>query len=318
MKKYFSLSLIALFFVSQANAIGKKEPGSPGNEDPDAAPELTTPQPLRKTVLQPIGTKVFQLPNGSTIDFNADLQSILPTAVTATAAFRPIDPSSMNVCNTSLEIRSAVTSFQLEVLGIGATFGYSPAGQLGSVTNITGKATLRVGLISMDFSVWRCTDGVCSAVAASNSTNFTANITGDIEVDFDKIKTGANLVFNTPLGEVLRLVMLDGMRQLADSPNLNELPWESRVREYTPAAGTLILGDGYQSRLQPSQAFEIYAPTNTSSTGVCNVYKTVGYVHTLSVDTVSSTAIVDRISDSRGIKVGDIVMIHAVPEKSSK
>jgi hypothetical protein len=73
-----------------------------------------------------------------------------------------------------------------------------------------------------------------------------------------------------------------------------------------------IFDAGVQSRIAANQAFEVYAPVDSSIQGSCNVYRTVAYGHTTNANTVSSMAIVDQILDSRGIQEGDVVMIRTV------
>lgn len=306
--------LPSLLTVSFANAAAKPAP-TPGSCGTPATPSVTIPVPARKVIVQPIATKVFQLPNGSGIDFSADLQSILNTSVISTSAFSPVDPGGSGVvdpCQSHIEIRSAVTNFQLNVADIGVTFGYSPSGPIpiGAGTSITAKANVQIGVISMDFSVWSCSSGVCSAVAAVTADQTLAGGNLNMEIDFGMIRTAPTLIFNTPLGSVFRTIMINGMSQLSASSRMNELPWQAMVKEVTPSAGTLIFDAGTQSRILSNQAFEVYAPADTTSSGVCHVFETVAYIHTVEADTVSSIAVIDQTMGNRGVQVGDVVMIR--------
>ncbi len=275
-------------------------------------PSLTTPNPVRNVVVQPIGTKVFQLPNGSAVDLSLDLQSILNTAVTSSSNFAPVVSLENNPCDSHLELRSSVTNFQLDVGDGSVSFGFSPTGSIGAITNITGKVSVQIGTISMDFSIWECISGSCSAVAASTSTHLTAGVNLSMVVDFTMVNTAPSVLYNTPIGAAIRSIMLNGMSQLAQSPRVNQLPWQARVMEVVPSAGTLIFDAGSQFQIYPNQSFEIYAPVDASSTGTCNVFQTVAYVHTIMADTVSSTASVDQVFSTRGVQVGDLVMIRNV------
>lgn len=300
-------------FASTSYAAAKGAPSAPSCGTSPSGPALTTPTPVRKVVLRPIGTKAFQLPNGSAVNLSADLQSMEVTAVTSTPSFSPTDETSYGPCNSHLEIRAAVTNFQLDVANVGVSFGYNNSSVIDAGASITGKADVKVGTISMDFSVWDCVGNQCSAVAADTETQATVGVNLSLQIDFSSITTGPSLVYNTPLGNILKTMMLKGMSNLAASSRLIELPWEAQVKDYIPSAGLVIFDAGVQSRIANNQAFEIYAPTDASAFGTCNVYKTVAYVHTTSVNTVSSTALVDQImSSSRDIQPGDVVMIRSM------
>lgn len=301
-------TLLSLW-ASNVNAAGKPAAPVPGCGTPaECGP--TTPTPVRPVVMNQVGTTLFHLPNGALMNLSAELNTIMNTATTTTPFFQPSDPASISPCQTHLELRSAVSILDLNVAEIGVHFGFSPAGAISTVTNLTGKMNVKIGTIAMDFSLWKCVDGQCSSIAASTANQVTAGINLAIDMDFTAINTGTSLIYNTPLGDAIRAIMNDGMRRLSDSTRVNELPWQAEVREFVPEMGTLIFDAGRSSRILPNQTFEVYAATSTTSQGACDVYKVVAYVHTTSVDQVSSTAIVDKLWDSRGIQPGDVVMIR--------
>jgi hypothetical protein len=315
-KKLIWMSLVAgsiFFHSSPAEAAGKK-PAGPSCGDP-TAPVLSTPFPVRKVILQPIGTRAFQLPNGSNINLSADLQEMLQSIVAQSNTFSPSDPTPPDSCDTHLEIRAAVTTLQLDIAQFGISVGYTPSGPLSGVTGIDGSAKVKVGAISMAFGVYKCVAGTCVAPASTISTQVTAGLDLNLDINFAEVKTGTSLIVNTPLGQILKNIMKNGINTVASSPRLNELPWYARVRDVQSGAGILTFDAGYEDRLSLNQAFEIYAPANPSSSGVCDVYRTVAYVHTTAVNTVSSTAIVDQVLDSRGVLPGDVVMVHVVNAK---
>ncbi len=162
----------------------------------------------------------------------------------------------------------------------------------------------------MDFSVWECNSNGCAAKAAATANHTIAGVNLNLTIDFGAIRTGPALIFNTELGTVLRKIMEAGLFQLSLSPHLNNLSWNARVQGYDQALGLLTFDAGAQSRIRANQTFEVYSPTDASSTGVCNVFQRVANIHTTSVDTASSVAIVDAVLDSRGIQIGDVVMIR--------
>lgn len=300
-------ALIALLTSALSYSAGKALPNAACGSS-----QLTTPTPVRKVRMQTVGTKIFQLPNGAKVDIHADLESILNTIVASSSAFSPEDGALGDPCNSHLEIRSTVSTFQLDMVELGVSIGFNPSGSMSAISSVTGKANVKLGLLAMDFSLWSCSGLTCSAIAASNATNIMANLGMSAVIDFGAITTGPSLIFNSPLGPIFRQIMANGIGQLVRSPRLVELPWQASVKEYLPAAGLFIFDAGVDARILPNQAFEVYAPVDQTDRGVCNVYQTVAIGHTASVGAVSSAALVDQTFDSRGVKVGDVVMVHLV------
>ena len=298
----FLLSLCPL----PSDAAGKKPSEPPQCPAP---PPYSTAQPVRPVVLRKVGTQVFTLPNGSPADLQADLQSMLNTVVTQTPVFAVTDPVLVYPCDAYLELRAAVTHFQLDLAELGLSIGFNPGGALGPITGISGKVGVKIGTVAMDFSLWQCARGRCTSVMASTANQTTASGNLALEIDFSVVHTGPSLLFQTSLGDLMRKIMIKGVSDLATSARLNELPWQAEVKQYIPSAGLFIFNAGLQSRIRVNQMFEVYA-ADSSASGVCEVYKTVAYGHTSSVDAVSSLAIVDQILDSRGILPGDVVMVR--------
>jgi hypothetical protein len=303
-----SVSLLAFLFAATAFGAAK----APATTTCNAGPTTTkTPQPVRSVVLGPVGTKIFALPNGSA-NLGADLQVLMLSAVAASNNFAPTDQQATYPCQEHIEVRAAVSSFQLDVVDFGISIGYTPNGGLGPVSGINGKAAVKVGTIAMDFSVWSCNSTGCSAIAASTSNHSVASGQLSFTLDFGAISTGPSLIVNSPLANIFRAIMADGMNKLGQSLRINDLPWQARVRDVTPSVGSIVFDAGTQDRLGVNQAFEVFAPTDASSTGGCNVFQAVATAHTVSVNAVSSTALIDSSLDARGVQVGDIVMIRTV------
>jgi hypothetical protein len=251
----------------------------------------------------------FTLPNGKRVDLSADLNALLTTAVTETQVLAPTLETSPGPCHTWLELRSAISTLELSVARLGIRFGYSLAsGETGVVTGVSGSAQVDIGVLAMDFALYQCNSGGCSAVAATSADHRTAGAELSVEVDFGQISTGPSLVLNTALGKVIRKVMQKGLRSLTASPAIHRLGWSARVREFDPDSGTLIFDSGAQDRLAAGQLFEVYAVT--PAVGICDVFKAVAQVKTVRVDALSSVAEVERILDPRGIKEGDLVTVQ--------
>lgn len=298
-----ALGVFSLFSIV-AEAGGKKPPSTPVE---NAGP--TTPVPVRFVFLKPVNTKHFQLPNGTRIDLSADFDALFNTAVTQAGAFAPTDSAGgQQPCDHHIEIRATVSTMEFNIAQFGIKFGYVPAGELGTISNATGSLDVKVGQLAMDFSVWECVNGRCATVAANTQSSSTVDLNLQFTIDFSVIHTGASFLYRTPLADAFRKIMKKGMDTLSASPRLHELSWTAQVREVNNQSGEILFDQGVQSRLAKNQAFTVYAGAAADS--ACQVFKPVAYVHTTSVDTVSSFAQVDEILDPRGIQVGDTVMVR--------
>src|SRR6185312_14525387 len=97
---------------------------------------------------------------------------------------------------------------------ISLPIGYTPSGSNSAVSDISGSVGVNIGNIAMDFSVWKCSAGHCSSVAGTTANQNTAAGSLNFQIDFGAIKTGTDLVINTPIGSVLRTIMTNGLTLL--------------------------------------------------------------------------------------------------------
>ncbi|MCC7440521.1 MAG: hypothetical protein IT285_02745 [Bdellovibrionales bacterium] len=295
-----SLTVAALVLTpSLARAKGQAKPTEPA---------FTTPEPVRGVRLGTVGTRPFQLPNGSRVDLAADLETLLLTAVASTPSLAPAEASSDDPCERRMEVRAAISTLDLNVAELGVRFGYTPSGETSTVTSVQGSLGVKIGTLAMDFSLWECERGRCTAVGASTATQATAGVELAFEIAFGEITTGPALLFNTPLGETVRKIMQKGMERLAASARIHELPWQAVVRAVNSEDGTFIFDSGARHRLKSGQTFTIYAVEDGGTS--CDVFRALAHVHTVQVDTVSSVATVDRTLGSRSPRVGDLVMVR--------
>ncbi|MBI2711711.1 MAG: hypothetical protein HYX41_02445 [Bdellovibrio sp.] len=304
---HFGISVLTFLLSVSAMGAAKAPPVSscPGN------PNMGTPVPVRAAVLRPVGTQIFSLPNNGQANIGSDLQVLMTSAVAESAAFAPTDPQATYPCGEHIELRAAVSTFQLDLVNLGISIGYTPNGNMGPVTGVSGTAAVKVGTIAMDFSIWSCNSKGCSAIGASTSNHSVASGSLSFNLNFGDISTGPSLMINSPLGKIFRAIMKDGISKLSQSARINDLPWQATVREVSPV-GSFIFDAGTQDRIGVNQTFIVYAPTDATTTGVCNVFEAVATAHSVAVGTVSSTALIDSALSSRNVQVGDIVMVRSI------
>lgn len=303
----YAILLTLSFAVAPATfAAGKKRPAPAPAEQ-----LLEVATPVRHVVLKPVKTQPFTLPNGATIDMTADLNAILQTVVTETPTLAPADPAtSLDPCAVHLEVRSNVSTVELNVTEFGLKFGYTPTGSIGVVSGANGELNVKIGVIAMDFSIWECTgsEGGCVSVAASTASKKTSKTEAGIRVDFGTIGTGASFVTQTAFGALFRDLMRTGMTSIASSARLHELSWMAIVRDFDPSTGEILFDRGASDRIKVGQDFVVYEPAESS--GRCGVFRPLAYVKTERVDTESTLAHVTQTLDSRRIEVGDLVLVR--------
>lgn len=306
-------ALLTLPLLSNAAfAAGKKPTDSSGSGSGGAS--SNTPNPVRAAHLRPVKTQAFNLPNQYRVDLTTDLNQFLLTAVANTSSFSALDSSNLeaNACEPSIQIRAALTSFELNLTQFGIKVGYSPSGENTSPIKIEGRVNGSVGLIAMDFSLYDCVGERCQAIAASSSTHHTVQANIGLDLDFGVVKTGPELIHNTSLGTVFRRMIENGVANLANSNRLSELPWRAHVLQVFPGDGTVLFDAGVRNRLATQQTFTIYR--NIPGANNCDAYIPVAHIRSSSVDTVSSFAQVETSIDAqRGIQVGDTVMVRVAP-----
>ncbi len=276
------------------------------------AAQVTVARPARRVFVKPMGTIPFQLPNGVPVNLGADLDALLRTAVTSTPSFSPTDgpDAELDPCGNYIEIRSNLSTFELNLTQFGVSVGYSPGGTLGDIAKLTGAVDVSIGTIAMDFSVWECVNGQCSSVAATMSDHLTAKVGLKFQIDLKAIKISPDFVFNTPIASIIRQIMDDGLSKLAKTERLNELTWRATVKQYVPEIGMVVFDAGTQSRIKPNQGFVVYAVTPDS--GVCDLFRAIAYVKTTRVDAVSSVGMLTESLDHRQIEIGDQVMVRSI------
>ncbi|MBL7716526.1 MAG: hypothetical protein JNL01_13760 [Bdellovibrionales bacterium] len=300
----------ALLGIGPAEGAGGKRPG---NSTPPPAETPKTARPVRPVILKPVATLPFTLPGGNRIDLSNDLNQYLETAVTETGFFAPFSRAQgfdVGSCDEWIEIRAALSTVELNLTQIGVRVGYSLAqGETSVVQSVSGSVKATLGLLGMDFGVYQCNRSGCMAIARTSKDQRTYSGELSFDIDFGQISTGPSLVINTPFGKVLRAAMKAGTEALAQSAESARLGWSATVREWNAEQGTLIFDQGLQAKLNEGEKFEVYAKREDTDSS-CSVFKAVALVRASRVFRVSTEAQVDQILDSRGIQVGDRVMIH--------
>ncbi|HLE00702.1 MAG TPA: hypothetical protein VJB59_10615 [Bdellovibrionota bacterium] len=295
-------SLISLTTGESALGAGKKPASAPNPSCP--APGAVA-KPYRKVLMTSVATKPFPLPNGTLVDLTQDLNTMAYSVTTDTHTFRPSTVVDAD-CAEHLELHIGVSTLELNLYELGITIGYSPTGT-SAVTSAEGEVNVRLGHLAMDFRIDQCNIKGCTQIIASTANATPVETDSSFKINFSEITTAVQLATHPTFNKLLRKIMTAGMTRLAQSPDVHHLPWRAIVRESNPSAGTLIFDAGTQDGIAANQNFAVYAVSPT--TGVCDVYKTIAYIHTLRADPLSSFAIVDQVLDSQPIETGDLVVV---------
>jgi hypothetical protein len=310
-KPLVAFTLLTLFLLltlpTKSRAAGRKPPQS--------APGVSTPQPLRKVALGPVGTQAFRLPNGQQMDLSADLNVMFHTAVTQTGLLAPVAVhGQVDLCEETLKLEAAVSTLQMEVGSGRIRVGYSPSGTETPSFGLEGSVGVKVGVIAMDFKLMKCDARDCTSIAASTAQQPFPAFSLEFNVNISDLKLGPELIYNTPMGNVLRGIMQEGMRKIvAQTSALERLGWRARVRDYDPQTGILIFDQGWESLIGENQSFTIYESAEDAIGIGCDVYRVAAYAETTTVDPISSLAVVTETRSPRGVKRGDLVTIRRAP-----
>ena len=288
---------------SFALAAGKKPPAAGGP---------STPSPMRKVLVGPVGTRAFRLPNGKEMDLSADLDVMFHTAVAQTGLLAPSVPHvQADLCEETLKIEAAVSTLQMEVGSAKIRVGYSPTSTESPSIGLEGAVGVKVGVIAMDFKLMKCDAKDCTSIAAATAQQPFPAFSLEFNVNISDLKIGPELIYNTPMGAVLRGIMKDGMqRMVTQSTNLERLGWRAHVRDYDAQTGILIFDQGWESLIGENQTFTIYESIDDAIGISCNPYRVAAYAQTTTVDPISSMAVVTEVRGPRGIKPGDLVTIR--------
>jgi hypothetical protein len=277
--------------------------------------------PARDAFARPVETVAFTLPNGARVDLAADLNRIFSGAVTRKSSFRPTETVQKDECSNHLALSAAITTLDLGVFGTELRFGYTPSGELNlsGQPTLSGKLKVEVGLIGMDVGVWRCQDDRCAQVIASRVTSQTVNAGLTFEADFNEIRTGADLLYKTPLGNTLAKMFEAAMSDINSNSRMATLPWHGVVREVSvgPAGPYVWFDGGSDQSIGENEAFTVFAPADSKGSS-CGVYKPVGQIHTTDrVTVVSSEGKIEDQDQTRNIQVGDIVLVKKISRQTN-
>jgi len=309
------LSLNLAISLLSVTALGAGKKSSSSSKETPAAPQvLQIAKPFRDAHLATIKTIPFALPNGTVVDLTADLKSLMEGATARSSLYRLTENPNEDACQSRLEIRAALTTLDMDVFGAGIKIGYTPTGDFApGVTPISGTARVDIGLIGMDFSVWRCLRESCAQIIAARVTNKMVDAQASMQIDFNQIKASADFVYKTPLGNTLAKMMAAGASALTTHERFDTLPWRAQVQEVipgaTPAKTQVWLNAGDGEHLQPGDAFTVLAPSPNE--GECGAYQVIGYIKATSLTSpVSLSAQPEWQDPSRPIRAGDVVMVR--------
>jgi hypothetical protein len=297
-------TIFALMILSQSTfAAAKKAP----KEETSTIPT----SPLKQVELKSVKTMDFELPNGNQVNLQFDLDAMLRTAVTQSPAMMPSDNGESferPACDNHLELRSSLSTLELNIIEAGITFGYTPTDALESPITVDASVDVKIGTIAMDFSLWDCVGTHCVAVAATTVDHRQSQITGSMTINFGEITTGPSLVVNTALGAAFRKIISKGIANLIQSARFNSLNWQATIREVNKDGRSFYIDAGQEQGVFPNQSFSVF--TQENSTGSCNVYKVIAYAKSTISENVSSLLQVDTKVQPVEIRAGDTVMVR--------
>jgi hypothetical protein len=221
-------------------------------------------------------------------------------------------------CSEHTEVRANISTLEMKIAEFNLRVGYTPAGSIPvPATAIDGSINVNLGAIAMDFQIYKCVreqangKKQCWMVGAKsvNQNLFKSKI--NFNANFGQITTSASFLSNTPMGALIRQMMVQGVVQLYQDPSYNELPWKAVIEEIDVQNGYVFFSKGIEDRVATAQTFTVFS--QVKGAGACSYWRPLANILTTDVYTVSSRARIDQLLDSaHPVQQGDIVMIRSV------
>jgi hypothetical protein len=261
--------VVTLVCAPRALAMGKKPPSDPDAPACTAPSGYSVPNPVRAVYVAPISdVSVFKLPNQVVTDLHAQLGDMALVAMSPpNTQFQARAGSYLDGPDgESVLIRPVFTNFTLQAVEAKVSFGWTPSGavSVGSGVTVGATGTVRVGSIRIAFEAWTCTKkGAEHGCQLAYSTESDQRVVGSdvtFGVTWSQLTLGGDILTRTDLGEVIRKIMLDGLRKLSVHPASAQLPWRGQVTGLAPEPRTYWISAGAAQWIGAWQSFELWEP----------------------------------------------------------
>lgn len=238
---------------NECSAFGKPKPVD--NTPPP--PVILQAVPFRYMELAHVTVPTFFLPNGTRVDFNADLDKIFDTSINSSRYMR--SQISTPEHKSRLVITGGITSFEMDILQLNAKIGWNKTGpiQIGIDPNYQASIDLRLSSLSMDFKIYDRNTG--ETYTAEYTDQSLANLKLEVKINLADVGAGVELLYKAKIAETLRLGMLDLLTRIENKQSFNLIPWQALVLGVDTSRNTVVFGAGIVAGIKANDAYTIYA-----------------------------------------------------------
>lgn len=247
-----------LALPQEASAFGKKQPVEPPVETKPAPPPVAVQAiPFRYVNLAHVTTPAFFLPNGVRADFNADLDTILSTAINSSRYIRTQENTENS--QSRLIITGGITNLELDILQLNMKIGWNKGGALpiGNIAGVQGEVDLKLSSLSVDFKIYDRQTGKVYSAAYTNEK--LSKLSMNVHVNLDNIVASVDLLYKTALAETIRKATVDVMTAIENNKNFTYVPWETRVLGINRDRNTLVFEAGMADGVRVNEIYSIYS-----------------------------------------------------------
>ncbi|MGE4232934.1 MAG: hypothetical protein AB7F43_06340 [Bacteriovoracia bacterium] len=266
-------TILTQFHAESAFAFGSKRKETKKPAQP--AQTVTQGYPTRVVSMGKMRPTPFLLPDGQT---KVDAAIYMPDLVTTelskkTTKLRSrgaLSPDPVD-CTTGKTVTGAfhdrfvlcggISAFEANIFSAGVTIGYQPGiGDVGKgfdLSNAQLKGTLTIGQLEMDFHIYDTLKG--QVVAVGKGDALMGRGTLNIEIDFTKIHSDWDFVYNSPMAPIFRDVIDQAVKAMVKDPKTNfYMDWESKVVEVNRDMGVLFMDTGLRDDIAVNNLFSVY------------------------------------------------------------
>ncbi|RYZ96815.1 MAG: hypothetical protein EOP11_22910 [Proteobacteria bacterium] len=247
---------LTLATTEDAHAFGAKpaEPTLPAPIPAPAAPIINQAKPYRYLELAKVTVPSFYLPNGSRVDYNIDLNSLIQTKINESRYLRT--RLSTPEAAPRLIVTGGITSFEADVVGANVKIGFNKGGVLVPGQAITGEATIRLTAMSMDFLIY---DRITKATRLSASTDQSlSNLKLEVKVNLANIDGSLDLFYKQVLSQAVGRATADVMKKLEDRSDFDSVYWAASITGKDESAGIVGLSLGAADNVRVGDLYSIY------------------------------------------------------------
>jgi hypothetical protein len=254
------LILTASVFPEPARAFGKKKPPVDPNN-----PTETQAYPTRMVSLGKFLETNFMLPDGKTkVDMSVQLPELIVTEMAHVTTKLRARGTQSGSDGGRYVFSGGITSFEANNNSMGITIGYKTGvGDIGTgpANGVTGKVTLDVSSMQMDFHIVDTQRN--EVVAVGRGSGLVNGINAHVDVDFGAIDSAADFVHRSAMAPVFRKAIDDAIKQMASDPRTNfYMDWSANVTTLQPSLKRIFFNAGMRDDITAGNVFTIYDNSN--------------------------------------------------------